>query len=242
MDRINIQNLAMFITNKYNLNSNDIDMSKKTINQVFIQTSKINNLHIYGGEPVLAIDNLEYMFRTVIANNVKIRKVDVTIGGTTYDENFLRLLDYINHYLKYCHGSKVRLSILKGEKHKKKLKKLGLYKQSLLYTKEYMDSKYFYKLCKEPTIVTKASKFSNNYVTYMNKIKMFDEENGVCNIGPIVTINPNGIITKANATFEEQQTLYNYGNVNNDSIEEIMLKNSQVLKPMEWYKKIKVIR
>ena len=124
MDRINIRNLAMFITNKYSLDSNNIDMSKKTIDHVFIQTNKINNLHIYGGEPVLALDNLEYMFRTMIVNDVKIKKVDITIGGTMYDENFLRLLDYINNYLKYCHGSKLRLSILKGDEHKNSLKKL----------------------------------------------------------------------------------------------------------------------
>lgn len=218
-------------------------MSNEIIDKVFEQTNKINNLYIYGGEPVLALDTLEYMFKSIINNKIKLRQLDITINGTKYDEDFLRLLDYMDTYLIYStNNAFVRLNILRDSEHKDSLKRLGIYRETLSCIKKYMESKYFYDFCKEPRIVSKSVNFSKNYVTYMNKIKMFDRKNGVCNVGPLVTINPKGLITKANATIEEQETLYNYGDINNNSIEEIVLKNSKILKPIEWYSKTNVIR
>lgn len=61
-------------------------------------------------------------------------------------------------------------------------------------------------------------------MTYVSGLKKLDIENGVCNIGPCITVNVNGTITECNASMENQETLYNYGNILTDSIEEIFLK------------------
>ena len=245
MNRININNLAMIITNKCNLechdcvcSNNNLDMSSEVIDITFNQLNRVNNLHIYGGEPVLALDTLEYMFKSIFRNRVELRTLDITINGTKYDEDFIRLLDYINRYLIYTFNTAdVRLSILRDTEHKNSLKRLGIYRETLTHVKKYMESKYFYEFCKEPRIITRSANFPDNYVTYMNKIKMFDRKNGVCHVGPLITINPNGIITKADATLEEQEELYNYGDINSESIEEIALKNCKVIKPRDWYNK-----
>ena len=249
MNRINIHNLALIITNQCNLEcsdciykDNDIDMSTDVIDTIFEQINNINNLYIYGGEPVLVLDNLEYMFKIIISNRIKLKQLNITINGTKYDSEFLRLLDYISRCLSfYSNNANVRLNILRDTEHKNSLKRLGIYRETLLYIKKYMESKYFDGFCKEPTIITKSVNFSSNYITYMNKFKMFDRKNGICNIGPLITVNPIGLVTKAGATFEEQETLYNYGNVNNESIEEIFLKKSKILKPIDWYSKMHYI-
>ena len=216
----------------------DVDMSSQVIDRTFEQINKVNNLHIYGGEPVIALDSLEYMFKSIISNRIKIKTLDITINGTKYDEDFIRLLDYINRYLVYTSSnSSVRLSILRDTEHKNSLKRLGLYRETLTYIKKYMESKYFYELCKEPRIITQSVDFSDAYITYMNKIKLFNRKSGTCHIGPLVTINPKGIVTKADATLEEQEELYNYGDINSESIEEIALRNSKVIKPIDWYSK-----
>ncbi len=250
MDRINIRNLAMNITNKCNLNcsnctckDDNLDMSKKVIDKTFEQVRKVRNLHIYGGEPMLAMDQLEYILQDIISNNVKIRKIYITTNATKYDPEFLRLLHCMDIYLKYNYKiSSVKLNILKDDEHNKALKKLGMYKETLEYIKKYKESEYFSGFCREPKIFTKFSNISKNYITYINRMKMFDRENGICNIGPLIAINPDGLITKANATFKEQETLYNYGNINDDTIEEIALRNSVLLNPIDWYTKMKVIR
>lgn len=53
-------------------------------------------------------------------------------------------------------------------------------------------------------------------ITYVGKKNKLDIENGFCNIGPLVTINTEGIITECDASNEHQKTLYNYDNVLND--------------------------
>ena len=74
----------------------------------------------------------------------------------------------------------------------------------------------------------------NLYITYLknkssNKIKL-------CNIGPLLTINADGIITECDASFENQEKKYNYGNVLTDSIEEVALEKGTILTPRKWDK------
>ena len=51
-----------------------------------------------------------------------------------------------------------------------------------------------------------------------------------------MSVNTRGIITEADASIEHQQTLYNYGNVFNNTLEEIALERGKVVKPKQWYK------
>ena len=64
---------------------------------------------------------------------------------------------------------------------------------------------------------------------------MMDIENGLYNVGPIVTINTEGIVTEADASLENQKTIYNYGNIFNSDLKEIISKRAKVLDPDLWY-------
>ena len=81
------------------------------------------------------------------------------------------------------------------------------------------------------------------YTKYKNRLgllkKKFDRENGNCIIGPIITVNPDGIVTECDASIEHQQSIYNYGNVLEESIEEIMLrKQAIIVSPKEINKRM----
>ena len=101
-----------------------------------------------------------------------------------------------------------------------------------------MGTKYVY-LFKEGNAInldkniTEEYKPIKIYVTYAGKHLKFDKD-GLCNIGPLLTINPDGIITDCDASIENQETIYNYGNVLNDSIEEVALEKGMILKPRKW--------
>ena len=74
------------------------------------------------------------------------------------------------------------------------------------------------------------------YLTYVNNNKL-DQENGLCNIGPAVAINVNGTITECDASIKHQETIYNYGNILTDSIEEVFIKrHAKILTPQKWNK------
>jgi len=246
MSRIYIKNLALEMTNKCNLecsncinkDTKDTVMSTDIIETIFAQIHKVNSLHIYGGEPTLVLDKLERLFKTIIANRVVLYQIDISINGSNYNKEFLELLDYINLYMNYILGhSDVKFNILNSNHHNDARNELGIYKESLENIKKYMQSRYFYEFYNEPKIITRSSYFSDYYITYMNKLRMFDRKNGMCSVGPIVSINPNGIITKGDASIEEQEILYNYGSVLENSIEDIVLSKGKILKPIDWYYK-----
>jgi MoaA/NifB/PqqE/SkfB family radical SAM enzyme len=108
MNKVYIQNLGMIITNKCNLNcshclrgcKNNKDMSKGVIEATLNQIVGIGNLCICGGEPTLALDVLEYIFSYIIDNRIFLNQVLITINGTNYSLEFLRLLNYIGDYIK----------------------------------------------------------------------------------------------------------------------------------------------
>lgn len=59
----------------------------------------------------------------------------------------------------------------------------------------------------------------------------------VTSIGPFVSVNVDGIVTECNASFDEQRTIYHYGNVLEDDIYNICLKNdAKVVSPKKWDK------
>jgi len=58
-------------------------------------------------------------------------------------------------------------------------------------------------------------------------------------MGPIITVNTVGIVTECDASIEHQRTIYNYGNVLEESIEDIMIrKNAVIVKPNEINRKM----
>ena len=76
------------------------------------------------------------------------------------------------------------------------------------------------------------------FVTYLGKNNTFDKTNGLCNIGPVVTINVDGTITESDASYNNQNTIYNYGNVLNNSIIECLFNNKmKVVKPNKFENK-----
>ena len=77
------------------------------------------------------------------------------------------------------------------------------------------------------------------FATYLGNNNTFDKINGLCNIGPIVTINVDGTITESDASFKNQNTIYNYGNVLNESIIECLLRNKmKIVKPDKFEKQV----
>lgn len=260
MKKVGIQNLGMIVTNKCNLDcrhcergcKNSDTMSYEVIKSTLDQIAYIGNLALCGGEITLAIDEIEKIFRYIVDNkSILVNQVTAVINGTIYSNAFLDLLDYIGEYLSFINKDKnVYFNISYDEYHLEEIKRLGLldqYKDNII---RYSDSLYFNtlqglshgKLFKEgnalelDSSLTVSLKPMNTYITYPSKFKRFDKERTFANIGPLVTINPNGIITECDASIDHQESIYNYGNVLADSIEEVMLKRSTIVTPRKWLK------
>ena len=262
MNKVYIQNLGMIITNRCNLDcghcmrgcKNNKDMSKEVVKQSLNQIKAIGNLAICGGEPTLAIDVLNDIFTYIVENKIIVKQVSMVINGTNYSSEFIRLLDYINEYVSYfSHFKKEKstyFTISYDEYHKQELKRLDMVKQYLENVKKYSESKYFsnfnilsdkLKLFREVNAESLDKSLTIDYkpmnilVTYPGKNKMLDK-NGLCNIGPLMTVNVDGIITECDVSIKNQEIIYNYGNVFDNSFEEVALSKGKILKPRKWYK------
>ena len=80
MNQVYIQNLAMIVTDNCNLNcahcmrgkSCNNNMSKEVIKATLSQTKAIGNLNLCGGEPTLALDTIEEIFKYIIHNRTSL--------------------------------------------------------------------------------------------------------------------------------------------------------------------------
>ena len=90
MNKLRIQNLALIVTERCNLNcahclrgkcSNKV-MSDEVIEKTLSQFSAIGNLAICGGEPTFAISQMEKIFSYIIDNKILVDQVTLVINGT----------------------------------------------------------------------------------------------------------------------------------------------------------------
>lgn len=260
MRKIATTNLGLIITEKCNLNcrhclmggaTNKV-MSDDVIEATLGQFKYIMNLAICGGEPTLTLDRIRKIFSYVIENKILVDNVSISINGTIYSEEFLKLLDEIENYINPRHLKPVRtnFTISYDVFHGEELKRLNLVDKYVENAKKYNESPYFHGLArlgrkvfregnaeKLDARITVPFKPHNMFITYVGNDHKLDVENGLCYIGPFITITPDGIVTECDASIVHQLTEYNYGNVLVDSLENIFLRRkASLVKPKRMYK------
>ena len=237
-------------------------MSDEVVEATLSQFDYIQTLSICGGEVTLAEDVIEKIINYIIEKNIVVGEITYTLNGTIYSENFLELLSYSNQYLINDGDKENRTSfaISWDVFHHNEVKRLGMEDEYVDNVKRYAGSSFYYglrgldkKLFREgraedlPIELTVPLRPMNYYMTYYIKCRnklgilksVFDREQGSCIMGPIITVNPDGIVTECDASIEHQKTLYNYGNVLEESIEDILLRRSIILtKPKEINKRM----
>lgn len=259
MNKLYIQNLGLIVTERCNLNckhclrgkcSNKV-MSDDVIEATLSQITAIGVLHLEGGEPTLAIPTIEKILTFIIKNNILVDKVSTVINGTRYESKLIELYDYIQEYINRYNDETSKIVVSFDKYHIEEIKRINLLKDYLDNTSKYAESIYYdgyyeikNKLFREGNAVNLDKKLTvplrpmKTFATYIGKNYTFDKLNGLCNIGPIVTINVDGTITESDASYNNQNTIYNYGNVLNASIIECLLKNKmKVVKPNKFENK-----
>lgn len=229
-------------------------MNDDVIEAALAQFKYIENLTICGGEPTLSLDRMEKVFSYILENKIFVYRVQTIINGTVYSEEFLRLLDEMEKYLNYRKREEVKaiFAISYDKYHSEELERLNLVKQYVENVKKYAESPFFAgfqilgrkvfcegnaeNLASNLTVSMKPMSAIMTYVgrKYIGNWCKLDRKNGLCYVGPVITVAPDGMITECDASIEHQQALYNYGNVLNDSIEDVTLCRARILKPSQF--------
>lgn len=258
MKRCFIQNLGLIVTNQCNLDcahclrgeKNSEVMSNEVIDGCFGHLTSVGNLAICGGEPTLALDRIEKIFDTIVQQHIVLDTFSITINGTIYSPELLRILDEV---AKYIGGDNlpVLLDISIDKYHLDEVSRLGIREEFIDNLKRYRHNKYFShfrdlqpKIFREGNAEHLDSKFTvplrpmDLFVTYIGKNKKYNRDDGICNIGPMMAVNPQGTITECDASIKHQDEFYHYGNVFDDSFEEIALKRGILLeRPKQFIRK-----
>lgn len=262
MRKIYAQNLSLIITERCNFNcahcmrgeSSNKVMSDDVISATLDQFEYIQNLTICGGEITLALNTLEKVFSYIIFNHIKIDMVNMVINGSIYSEKFLTLLDYMERYInlnnRRGNQSVVNFVVSWDDYHYNEADRLGILSSYLENIKKYKLNTHFKGLqklgnklfaegnaLKLDSSMLSVMKPITPQVTYVGRFNRFDMKNGRCNIGPSIAVNVDGVITECDASTLNQNTIYNYGNVLCDSIEDVSLgRGVLVRKPRKWFK------
>ena len=257
---LHLFNLGLIITENCNLRCqhcmrgcyDNHSMSDEVINATLNQISSVGMLSICGGEPLLALDTIDKIFKKIVANKIIVDGINITTNGTIYSDRFISILNYMDEYLHLINHSQdnlIYVRVSNDKYHEQELERLNLQKTYLENIKKYMQCKYFdglQLLTMQPFREGNATSISDSltvplrpmetFITYTNDGCTFNKD-GICNIGSLVTVNVNGTITECDSSVENQETKYNYGNVLEDRIEDVFLNRATlVLKPKKFQK------
>lgn len=225
-------------------------ITNQVIETTLDQATIIGGLTILGGEPTLAVDRIEKIISYIVEKHIALSNLSLTINGTIYSEELIRLLDYISEYIGVKNG--VKLAISFDKYHKAEILKLGLKEQFEDNVNRYMETKHFYgirelnpklKLFREgnaerlDSTITVPLKPFPVVMSYRDSKVVPGEK--ACLIGPIVTVNTKGIVTDCDASLSHQETLYNYGNVLEDSLVDICSKRALIVPERKFYGRCK---
>ena len=258
MRKVYLQNLGLIITEKCNFNCamclrgkcSNKEMSDEVLEATFENVIGTSCLSVCGGEVTLALERLEKLFSYIITKKILLEQLAITINGSNYNQDFIKLLDSFKKYLETVNEGcyEPALTISYDKFHLAEMKRLGLEKVFWENCQKYqksghllgyqsLDKKLFNEgnainLNSKKTIPLRPMPYIMSYVG--NDIKE-DRENGLLNIGPIVTINTEGIVTEADGSYLNQRTIYNYGNILDSSLEDICLNRDPLIVPPKKY-------
>ena len=105
MNKLKLDGIIIEITRRCNLRcehccrgeAQNIDISKEVIDAILDNCDSIGRIDITGGEPLLAIDKIEYLIDQIIERNIPVNAIGCVTNGTVYDE---RILDVWDRFLK----------------------------------------------------------------------------------------------------------------------------------------------
>ena len=272
MQKLDVENLSIEITRFCNLecihclrgDSERKYIDKNTINNLMNNINSINLLTITGGEPLIAIKQINELINSIRQNNIKVKDIQLITNGTILSSNTLKCLKDLtqisNLHLYISNDKFHQIELEKNDLLERKDKIKKVYKE-LFNAKDYGDYSNTNRVIIKTTgrgellnneDINKINlNYKSNYIlssmvnTKVEFITPYIKENKV--LGKL-TIDVHGNIVGDNQSFinEDKKASYNT-NINNISLEEginnnliNIIENRELLPILEYYYKDKI--
>ena len=111
MQKILLDSLMIELTRKCNLhcahcyrgNQQDKDINLSALDNLFDQVMYIGDLCLFGGEPLLNLSTIQYIFNKLVENNICIERIAITTNGTICSDDFVELMKSFHNYIRSWH-------------------------------------------------------------------------------------------------------------------------------------------
>ena len=115
MKKFKFKGLGIEITRKCNKKckhcmkgeSQNISISKNIIDKLFLDVEDCNEIQLFGGEPLLEIDIIDYLVDKIIESNWNVTAIQLTTNGTIQDSKICDV------FKKFCNSRQDRFTLLR---------------------------------------------------------------------------------------------------------------------------------
>lgn len=227
MNEIEIDQFGIEITRKCNMQcdfcmrgkSQNVEINDDVISEIFDSLSKfekihINGINLTGGEPFLAPEKFLKIINELMKRNIDINWLTTTTNGSIFDENIIYALNLMNEYAKY--GVTLRISadshhVINKDKLNENIEKI---KQAFKGKLEVQVD--------VPFILPSGYENENNTSPNHDEFTCFCDGRKV--YVPLMFITSKGTITDTCDYSYEQVDKFNFGRINNISIDDSFME------------------
>lgn len=249
MSKIVLANLSIFLTDKCNYSclhcmrgeQIGIEVTSKSLTSLFSQTKNVANLSVCGGEPFSRPDLLEMLVDIIIREKVTINEFGIITNGTLYTEEIEKIINRLNDYALSTPNlvninSKVRghISLSFDYYHELQLSHIRdtnprLYDEYCHNIKLLINSTYYEGIRDISSLFNlgRARKLKLHTINYRPIPKIYYEKNDIIFSGPLLSMLDDGTISECDGEISVLKEQYNYGNVNEEKLEDIIKRTSK---------------
>lgn len=91
----------------------NIDLSEKAIDSVLDQTLAFGDILFTGGEPLMALDKIEYIIDGIIKRKIPFQRIVIISNGTQYNDKFYSVMrkthEYMTNLHRKCFGDEIKM-------------------------------------------------------------------------------------------------------------------------------------
>lgn len=244
MTKIVVANLTVFLTDKCNYKclhcmrgeQIGIEVTSKSLTSLFSQTKNIANLSICGGEPFSRPDLLNMLVDIIIREGVTLNEFGIITNGTLYTSEIENIIKRLNDYALTTPNlvninSKVRghISLSFDYYHSLQLSHIRdtnptLYRE-YCHNIELLINSVYYDGARDVSSLFNLGRAKNlklHKTNYRPIPKIYYEKNGILFFGPLLSMLDDGTISECDGEISILKEKYNYGNINEEPLEDII--------------------
>lgn len=267
MTKIVVANLSIFLTDNCNFKCMHcmrgeqigINVTSTSLINLFRQTKNVANLSICGGEPFSRPDLLDMLVNIIIEQKVTINEFGIITNGTLYTREIENILKRLNDYALTTPnlvniGSETKrghIELSFDSYHQQQLDKIK--ETSLELYEEYCNNlnillaSPFYEGARDTSglfNLGRAKQLKLHKTNYRPLPKIYYQRKDIIYYGLLLSMLDDGTISECDGEISLLKEQYNYGNINEESLEDIIKRMSKRVYTMNSFnrKKEKILK